>query len=217
VLYCNHLGRQQEELGMPRRIAVIGAGRVGGALARGLHGVGHRVVAGVRDPARATDLAADGIGVGTPAEAAAEAEVVALAVPVDALPDVLASIGGAAGAVLVDATNAVGAPVPGGFDTVGAYVASLAPEAKVVKAFNTIGAEHLADGTIGTRSAFLPVAGDDEGRPVVVELAADLGFDVADLGGPESVRMVEDAARLWIHLAFRCGWGRDFGFGVLRP
>jgi hypothetical protein len=29
--------------------------------------------------------------------------------------------------------------------------------------------------------------------------------------------MVEDAARLWIHLAFRCGWGRDFGFGVLRP
>jgi hypothetical protein len=48
-------------------------------------------------------------------------------------------------------------------------------------------------------------------------LARAIGFDVADLGGPECVGMVEDAARLWIHLAFRAGWGRDFGFGVLRP
>jgi hypothetical protein len=198
-------------------IAVIGAGRVGSALARGLQHAGHRVVAGVRDPDKAADLAADGIGVAPPSEAAAAAAVVVLAVPVDALADAVASIDGAAGKVLVDATNAVGSPVPGGFDTVGAYVASLAPAAKVVKAFNTIGAEHLADGRVAGTPAFLPVAGDDEGRPVVIELATDLGFDVADLGGPESVRMVEDAARLWIHLAFRCGWGRDFGFGVLRP
>lgn len=202
---------------MAHDIAVIGAGRVGSALARGLHRAGHRVAVGVRDPDKAADLAAGGIAVAPPSEAAAAAAVVVLAVPVDALADAVASIGGAAGTVLVDATNAVGSPVPLGFDTVGAYVASLAPGAKVVKAFNTIGAEHLADGHVGGSRAFLPVAGDDDGRPVVVELARDLGFDVADLGGPESVRMVEDAARLWIHLAFRCGWGRDFGFGVLRP
>ena len=42
-------------------------------------------------------------------------------------------------------------------------------------------------------------------------------FDVADLGGPEAIRIVEDHARLWIHLAFRCGWGRSFGFTVARP
>jgi hypothetical protein len=86
----------------------------------------------------------------------------------------------------------------------------------VVKAFNTIGAEHLGDGRIEGRALFLPVAGDDAGRPLAVELARSLGFDVADLGGPDAIRLVEDHARLWIHLAFRCGWGRSFGFQVAR-
>ncbi len=65
-----------------------------------------------------------------------------------------------------------------------------------MKAFNTIGAEHLAEGGIEARS---------------------LDFDVADLGGPEATRIAEDHARLWIHLALRCGWGRSFGFTVARP
>lgn len=199
------------------RVAVIGAGNVGSRLARGLARAGHRVTAGVRRPEGAADLVAAGIAVADPAAAAAGAEVVVLAVPVAALPDAVASLGDLRGKTLVDATNAVGVPVPEGHDTVGAYVASLAPEAHVVKAFNTIGAEHLEDGQVGGTPAFLPVAGADEGRPVVVDLARSIGFDVADLGGPESVALVEDAARLWIHLAFRAGWGRGFGFGVLRP
>lgn len=200
------------------RVAVIGAGQVGSHLARGLARAGHHVVIGARDPAAAASLAAaDGVEVREPATAAAASEIVVLAVPVAALSDAVASLGDLHGKVLVDATNAVGVPVPDGHDTVGAYVASLAPDAAVVKAFDTIGAEHLDTGSIGGHPAFLPVAGDERGRPAVVALARSLGFDVADLGGPEAVRLVEDAARLWIHLALRRGWGRGFGFGVLRP
>jgi predicted dinucleotide-binding enzyme len=201
---------------MSTRVAVIGAGNVGGRLARGLTRAGHRVTVGSRRPAGAADLASEGIEVIDPATAAARSDVIVLAVPVPALAEAVSSLGSLRGKILVDASNAVGIAIPGGHDTVGAYVAELAPDAFVVKAFNTIGAEHLEDGTVGGTPAFLPIAGADEGRPVVAALARSIGFEVADLGGPECMRMVEDAARLWIHLAFRRGWGRDFGFGVLR-
>lgn len=200
-----------------QRVAVIGAGNVGSQLARGLTRAGHQVTVGVRHPERAADLIPLGIAVTDPASAVAGSDVVVLAVPVPALADAVASLGPLSDKVVVDATNAVGIPVPDGHDSVGAYVAGLAPDGFVVKAFNTIGAEHLEDGSVGDAAAFLPIAGADEGRPTVVALARSIGFDVADLGGPECIGMVEDAARLWIHLAFRRGWGRDFGFGVLRP
>jgi 8-hydroxy-5-deazaflavin:NADPH oxidoreductase len=200
---------------MARDVGIIGAGNVGSHLARGLAAAGHRVTVGVRDPSRAPDLG-DDVRIASPAEAAATG-VVVLAVPAAALADTIASLGPLDGTIVVDATNAVGVPLPEGFETLADQVRALAPGAQVVKAFNTVGAEHMEHASIDGRAVFLPVAGDDEGRAVVVELAESLGFDVADLGGPEHFRMVEDAARLWIHLAFRAGWGRDFAFGVLRP
>jgi predicted dinucleotide-binding enzyme len=198
------------------RIAVVGTGSVGAALAGGLAAAGHTVVVGSRDPDAAAAGRFAGFAVGSPADAAAGADAVLLAVPAAAVTTAVPALGLADGAVLLDATNAVGVPVPGGFDTMGALVQSLAPQAAVVKAFNTIGAELLGRGRLDGRSLFLPVAGDDRGRPLAVELARSLGFDVADLGGPDAVRLVEDHARLWIHLAFRAGWGRDFGFAVVR-
>jgi 8-hydroxy-5-deazaflavin:NADPH oxidoreductase len=203
----------------PHNVAIIGAGQVGSHLARGLAAAGHTVTVGVRDATtdRAVALADAGLALASPEDAAAGAEVVVLAVPAPSLGEVVPSLGDLDSKVVVDATNAVGTPLPDGFDTLAAYVSSLARGAAVVKAFNTIGAEHMESATVAGTPAFLPIAGHDAGRPVVVDLATSLGFDVADLGGPDCVQMVEDAARLWIHLAFRGGWGRDFAFGVLRP
>jgi len=192
-------------------VAVIGAGSVGRALGSGLAAAGHEVVFGVRDPSdpRHADLAVRR----TPAAASGGAQVVILAVPADAVPATVASLDLRAGQVVVDATNAVRTPPPGGFPTVGALVASLLPEGvRLVKAFNTIGAEHLGNGRFGELRAFLPVAGDAEGLAVVLPLTEDLGFAPADLGGRDEIGLVEDHARLWIHLAFRRGWGRSFGF-----
>jgi predicted dinucleotide-binding enzyme len=92
----------------------------------------------------------------------------------------------------------------------------LAPDVLLVKAFNTIGAEHLGDGRFGSDRAFLPIAGDEQGLRVVEPLAEALGFAPVALGGREAFGHLEAHAALWIHLAFNCGWGRDFGFVTRR-
>lgn len=198
------------------RIAVIGAGSVGRSLATATERLGHDVMVGVRDPddPRHADLTSRA----TPAEAVAAADLVVLAVPARAVADALDGLPLAPPTVVVDATNAVGAPPPEGFGTMGAYTRSLvAPEVAVVKAFNTIGAEHLIAPAVDGTPAFLPIAGDPAGVEVVEALARDLGFDVVPLGGHDAVPLVEDHARLWIHL-MRTGWGRGFAFAVLgRP
>ncbi len=195
------------------RIAVIGAGSVGRNLAAATRALGHDVVVGVRDPddPRHADLTPRA----TPAAAAEGAALVALAVPARAVRDAVAALALTPPTVVVDATNAVGGPPPDGFDTMGAFTRSLVPDAvPVVKAFNTIGAEHLVHPRVDGTPAFLPLAGDAAGVEVVLPLAGAMGFDAVSLGGPEAIPMVEDHARLWIHL-MRTGWGRDFGFAVL--
>lgn len=196
-------------------IAVIGAGSVGTALGKGFAAQGHDVVYGVRDPADPRHQAL--ASVATPRDAVARAEVVVLAVPADAVPTIVPQLGLVAGQVLVDATNAVRTPVPQGFATMGELVASLAGDGvSFVKAFNTVGAEHLGHGRTAQGGVFLPVAGDPDAVAAVTALATELGYDVVGLGGRERVAMVEEHARLWIHLAFGCGWGRAFAFTVAR-
>jgi hypothetical protein len=199
----------------PKRIAVIGGGAVGRALHSGLTGAGHDVVIGVRDPDDPKHASEPAARLVDHAAAVSGAAVVILAVPVPALSGLVPTLGLVSGQIVVDATNAVRIPIPDGHPTVGDHVAALLPAGVLlVKAFNTIGAEHLGTGGIDGVAAFLPIAGDEGGLVVVAELAADIGFDVAELGDRSSFGMVEDHARLWIHLAFARGWGRNFGFVV---
>ncbi len=199
---------------MERTIAVIGAGPVGRALAGGLHRVGHQVIVGVRNPddAKHDDLRSM-VRVASVDDATAPARLVVLAVPADALASIVSGLRLEAGTTVVDATNAVFSPVPAGFETLGHFVASmLEPDIGFVKAFNTIGAEHLGHGEIDGRRLFLPIAGDDIGRAIVADVADSLGFAPVELGGREAIALVENHARLWIHLAINRGWGRAFGF-----
>ena len=194
-------------------VAVIGAGVVGRALGAGLTRAGHDVTFGVRQPddARHGDLGPRA----TPAEAAAAASVVILAVPANAVAPSLEPLDLQPGQIVVDATNAVGHDVPDGHDTMGDHTAAQLPDGvHLVKAFNTIGAEHLGDGSFGDAGAFLPIGGDAEGVDTVAALATDLGHDVVVLGDRSTFGLLEAHAALWIHLAFRCGWGRVFGFVV---
>jgi predicted dinucleotide-binding enzyme len=138
-------------------------------------------------------------------------------VPADAVTAVVPDLHLVPGQAVIDATNAVRMPVPGGHTTMGDLVSSLVPAGvSVAKAFNTVGAEHLTDGRTAQGRVFLPIAGDSEAVDIATTLASDLGFEVVALGGRERFGMVEDHARLWIHLAFGCGWGRDFAFTVTR-
>lgn len=196
----------------PVRIAVLGAGRVGRALGAGWAARGHAVVYGVRDP---SDPRYAGLGAVASTAAAAEgADVLVLTLPWSAVADVLGQVE-TDGKVVVDATNPLGAPDPEGRS--GAErVAELAPSARVVKAFNTVGFETMADAAYPSGTPVTLVAGDDAGaKETVLGLASGLGFDAVDAGPLEAARDLERLAALWIRLA-RGLLGREIAFALLR-
>jgi 8-hydroxy-5-deazaflavin:NADPH oxidoreductase len=96
-------------------------------------------------------------------------------------------------------------------------LAKLARGARVVKAFNTTGAENMADTAYPPGMPFMPVcANDAEARQRVMALATLIGFDAVDLGPLSAARYLEPFAMTWIHLAIKQGYGRKFAFGMLR-
>lgn len=198
------------------RIAIVGAGSVGTTLGTGFARIGHDVAYAVRNP---DDPKYATLPHRAPlADATRNADVVVLAVPADAVPGTIPMLSLSPGQVVIDATNAVRTAVPGGHATMGELVAALVPDGvAVAKAFNTVGAEHLGNGETPTGRVFLPLAGDDAAVDLVLQLATDLGFEAVSLGGRDRFEMLEAHAKLWIHLAFGRGWGRQFAFTVIRP
>jgi predicted dinucleotide-binding enzyme len=205
-------------------ISIIGAGNVGMALGRAFARHGESVVFGVPAPDKyrsAVGSLGDKATVTTTAEAIASGDVVVLAVPYGAVPAIARSVPDWQGRILVDATNPLAAGLAGlalGTTTSGAEeLARLAHGARVVKAFNTTGAENMADTRYPGGAPFMPVCGDDaEARQRVLALATLIGFDAVDLGPLKAARYLEPFAMTWIHLAIKQGYGRNFAFGVLR-
>jgi hypothetical protein len=205
-------------------IGIIGAGNVGLALARNLVSQGEPVHFGVPDAAKyATAVAQLGANarIGTVAQAVAAADLVILAVPYGAAQQVAESVADWRGKILVDATNPLAPGLAGlalGTTTSGAEeIARHARGARVVKAFNTTGAENMVQPRYASGAVFMPVAGDDaDARTRVVALATLLGFDAVDVGPLSAARYLEPFAMTWIHMAIKRGMGRDFAFGLLR-
>jgi predicted dinucleotide-binding enzyme len=206
------------------RIAVIGMGNVGGALARRWVESGHEVTFGARDPADAKALAAAkgaGAAVKAVAAAAAGAEVVVLAVPWPAVADAVRSAGDLRGKVLLDCTNPLTADLSGlevGTTTSGGeVVARAAPGARVVKIFNTSGSGNMANANYGANKPTMLHAGDDpQAKAVAARLASDIGFAPVDLGPLTAARLLEPFALVWITLALRGGQGPDFVLNIVR-
>ena len=205
-------------------LSIIGAGNVGAALGHAFTQRGEHVVFGVPDPGKYAGMAAK-LGalakVTTSAEAIAASDVVILAVPYAAAAAVAQSVPDWKGKILVDATNPLGPGLSGlsiGTTTSGAEeIARLATGARVVKAFNTTGAENMADARYPGGTPIMPVCGDDAGaRAKVVALATMIGFDAVDCGGLSAARYLEPFAMTWIHMAIRMGLGRRFAFARLR-
>ncbi|MEV4758847.1 NADPH-dependent F420 reductase [Micromonospora sp. NPDC049559] len=174
------------------RVGVIGSGNVGGALIRRLREVGHEVmVANSRGPASLTLIGAEtGATPASVESTAREGDLVFLAVPLCAVLDLPAAA--FRDRLVVDVTNYYperDGDIPelmrGGL-TSSRWVAERLPGTRIVKAFNTIFADHLR--TRGRPSGSpdrigLPVASDDpDGKRLVSELVEQLGFDAVDGG-----------------------------------
>lgn len=202
-------------------IAIIGAGNVGAALGRAFSRAGHPVTFGVRDaasPKAEAAAAASGASLASILEVTSRADVVVLAVPFTSAADALGAAGDLTGMIVVDATNPMARPVPDGHPSGAAWLASVASGARLVKAFNVLGFEHMDAPILAEGRALLPVCGDDpEARRIVTALAAEVGFEAVEAGGLENAALLESLARLWGVLAFGPGGlGRGIAFGLLR-
>jgi len=210
------------------KIAIIGAGNVGGTLGARWARNGHTVTFGVRNPGdeklkKLLSSAGSTAQAATIGEAVKGASVVVLATPWEATHSALQAAGKLAGKILIDATNplTVGAEglrlVLGHTTSAGEQVASWTTGARVVKAFNTTGAKNMADPKLGSQSASMFVCGDDaEARSTVMKLAEELGFEAVDCGPLLAARYLEPMAMLWIHLCVGLGRGPDFAFKIVR-
>ena len=198
-------------------VAVIGTGKMGSGLARLLAGKGVEVVVGGRDPAKAAQLAEEiggGAKGGGVADAVKTADVVILAVTYPQIGDAVRDAGGLAGKVVVDISNPITEDFKGlliGHTTSAAEeVQRLAPQAKVVKAFNTIFAELLPAEAREGRSARVQVfvAGDDDAaKRAVSDLAVAGGFEPVDSGPLSNARFLESVGEMNIWFGFFLGWG----------
>ncbi len=204
-------------------VAIIGAGAVGAALAHNLVSAGVSVRFGVREGKDLSELLGklgEKASSHENAEAVADAKIVFLAVPGNVAVDVARTLD-LNGKILIDCNNPltwdegpVWAPPAEGSLT--AAIAAAVPGARVVKAFNTFGAEWHADPAVGDTTADLYIAGDDaEAKALVTELGKTMGYDVVDAGPLRNAAVLENVAMLWIHLALAGGRGRGIVFKLL--
>ena len=202
------------------RIAVIGAGNVGGSLGRGWSKRGHQVRYGVPNPADAKyrDLPA-----ATPAVAAADADAIVLATPWPATEAAVRGLGDLSGRLVIDCTNPLGMGadglglVVGHSISGGELIAQWGAPAAVFKTFNTTGFNNMADLSGYSVTPVMFVAGDDSARkPAVLDLVRDIGFEAIDAGPLQIARLLEPFGMLWIDQALNRGAGRDFAFAVVR-
>jgi 8-hydroxy-5-deazaflavin:NADPH oxidoreductase len=212
------------------KIAIIGAGNVGGTLGAAWAGKGHQVVFAVRnvDDEKVKKLLSDSKGKAKATaipDAVAQCDVVLLATPWQGAREAVQSAGNLAGKILIDAVNPLENSAAflekgllvGHTTSAAEQIAQWAKGAKVVKAFNTISSMNMADPKFGGQSATMFICGDDaDAKKTVQQLSDALGFETVDAGSLKSARLLEPLAMLWIHLAVGMKVGPNFGFKMIR-
>ena len=175
------------------RIAVIGKGNIGGSLGRKWLAAGYDVVYGARDGSGEGPGGAPVRGIG------------------DALKDadVVTEHGAAlAGKTVIDAVNRIGAPE---FDS-RAIIADAAPQARYVRAFNSLGWENFADPMPGTNMFF---AADPDARATAEELIRAVGLEPAFLGDATATATVDGLLPLWFALVRQNGGNRRVALRII--
>lgn len=206
------------------RIAIIGAGNVGGGLAGAATNAGHDVVVSASNPDSAHETANEtgATAADSNAEAVNGADVVVLAVPHDAVSSIASELGDAlAGTVVVDATNPLNdsyTDLTTSGTSAGEELQHQLPDAKVVKALNTVFASRYSEPTEDGQPLDALMAGNDtDAKATVAELVESLGFNPVDAGGLRMARTLEEMAFLNISLNASHGWPWQSAFKLVGP
>jgi predicted dinucleotide-binding enzyme len=206
------------------KIGIIGSGNVGATLGRRFAEAGHAVAFGARRPdsPKMAELAKiPHARVTTTPDAAQSSDVIVLSTPWPATRDALAALGDLRGKILLDCTNPLKPDLSGleagATPSAGEMVAQWAPGARVVKIFNAIGYNIMADPAFPGGPATLFYCGDDAAaKSAARDLGAQIGFDPVDAGPLTQARLLEPLALLWISLAYAAGQGREIAFRLVK-
>ena len=183
------------------RIAIIGTGNVGKALAPAFDRAGHEVAYGVRNPADPKHAGA-GLALRSTRNAANRAELVVLA---------------------VNCTNPLSFGAEGislmlGFDTSGGEIIASKTAAKVVKTLNHVGSPVMESAHRYAARPIQFVCGEDaQAKQIVSGLLRDIGFEPIDYGGIDNARKLEPLAMLWIDQAYKHGMKLTNAFTFIGP
>lgn len=206
-------------------IAVIGIGEVGATLGRRWAEIGHDVTFGVRDKTapKVTELLNSISTVANASDICAAikfSEVVLLAVPYEAVFEIIRTCGDLKDKILIDPTTPIGSHdslTIGTTSSAAEKIASHTPSAKIVKAFNMTGYLSMDSPRYSDGSASMFICGNDpDAKKVVCQLAAELGFEAIDSGNLKSARYLEPLAMLWIQLARNPEFGPNIAFKLLK-
>jgi NADPH-dependent F420 reductase len=196
------------------KVAVIGTGNMGTALARGIAGADHELIVGARNVGKATALAKE---IGSQAEAGGisaaikAADLVVMALPYEANLAALKDVD-ASGKILVDVSNPITADfkdlIVGHTTSAAEELQARAPGARVVKAFNTIFSALLPSAARNGTALQVFLASDDaDARKTVESVVRAMGFEPVDAGPLRNSRFLEPMGEMNIHFGFFLGWG----------
>lgn len=203
------------------KIAIIGTGNVGGALATAWSKAGHIILLGVQDIGNFKGkelLNNTNTSVHSIQKAVREAEVILIATPAPAAVEVARSLGDTSGKIIIDAMNIVMGRGPAGFTNTADAILANSATRDVVKSFNTTGFNNMQNPMYSNIAIDMFMAGDSSnGKKIIRQLALDAGFaECYDVGGNDKFLLMEQFAFFWINLAMMRGQGRDIGFKLLK-
>lgn len=201
------------------KIAIIGSGNVGGALAQGWAKAGHTVTFGVRnkDEFKGNRLGQQkNISAANIAEAVSQSEVIVIAAIPAAVQSIVEVMGDVSNKIIIDTMNSVRAK-PEPFSNTTEALLKLTSCKDIVKCFNSTGAENMNNPIYNGKGIDMFYAGDSEkAKKIAEQLANDIGFEkVYDFGGSDKFNLLEQFALSWINLAMMQGYGRNIAFKVI--
>jgi 8-hydroxy-5-deazaflavin:NADPH oxidoreductase len=195
------------------QIAIIGAGNVGRALATSLTRAGHDVTITAAHQDHAVEAASltGATAADSNRDAAANAQLVVLAVPAQSVAEIAGELGSAIdGKVVVDVTNRPTPNPEGPATSIAEELQGSVPSARVVKAFNTAFASRQADPKVGGIAPDGYVAGDDAAaKQTVLDVVESVGFRPVDAGSLAAARTLEGMAWLNIQRNMKGGSWQD--------
>lgn len=190
------------------RIGIIGSGQMGGAVGLKWAQAGHQVFFSSRNPEELADLvqeAGPNAQAGTPDEAARFGDVILIAVPYGALPQIGRDYGPLMqGKVVIDLTNPRedrDGPMAADAIAKGTGVASAEylPGVRLVRALNAVAFTMVRDAPRSPERIGVPIAGDDpEAVDIAVRLVEDAGFDPVVVGGLERAREFDRGTDVYV-------------------